>query len=403
MFDGLKMIVTPDVMIPRNGSEALVTAAVDGVRRARRDQTQLAGGRGSGGGDGGGGGGGFGDNSHEVVSVLDIGTGSGCLLLAIAARLTGHNKSGSQAHANEAAAGRKRRRDQASQVQVQDQDQGQDQTQSQDQGQGQAHEQSHRQSQGSTGTEDCAVGTPTFDYPAYDVAGVGVDLSTDALAIAARNEALLALPPCGGDGGDGGDGDDGGRFAASWVEGDFSLLNQWECLQTQSFDCVVCNPPYLSDTALDPRKSPLLRHEPRLAMAGGGEGGRGMGRYFEIAEAMARSAVDAPRDDGRGHGHGRGRGHDAVSDRSDLGAADDAVRVVVDGAGQHPIGLTLPWLKPHGQLIVEVGAGMAKVVGELFESKVAALKLVGVRVDWQGNERCLVFEAREGHQQAPCE
>ena len=57
-FAGIKLIVTPDVMIPRGGSVALVDIALEHLQQLLKKPR-----------------------------ILDLGTGSGCLLLAIVSRL----------------------------------------------------------------------------------------------------------------------------------------------------------------------------------------------------------------------------------------------------------------------------------------------------------------------------
>jgi release factor glutamine methyltransferase len=69
LFCGLRLAVTPDVMVPKRSSEVLVAAAVAAVEAsaARHGHGHKHGGRG--------------------VRVLDLGTGSGCLLLGVLHRL----------------------------------------------------------------------------------------------------------------------------------------------------------------------------------------------------------------------------------------------------------------------------------------------------------------------------
>jgi HemK-like putative methylase len=65
-FDGLMFKVTPAVMIPRTGSEALVQRAIELYHQT---QTQIS------------------SSPTTTTKVLDLGTGSGCLLLSLLHRL----------------------------------------------------------------------------------------------------------------------------------------------------------------------------------------------------------------------------------------------------------------------------------------------------------------------------
>jgi release factor glutamine methyltransferase len=79
-------------------------------------------------------------------------------------------------------------------------------------------------------------------------AGVGVDASAAALAVAARNAAALAVAE-----------------RATLLRGD------WFAPVHGRFDLIVANPPYLSDADMAALQ-PELAHEPRGALAGGRDG-----------------------------------------------------------------------------------------------------------------------------------
>ncbi|KAI9469350.1 S-adenosyl-L-methionine-dependent methyltransferase [Zychaea mexicana] len=80
------------------------------------------------------------------------------------------------------------------------------------------------------------------------VAGVGLDISADALQVARENASRLGL-------------------AAEFVEKDMSLLPE---AGLGLFDVVVCNPPYLSEKAVF--KHRMLEHEPATALFANDDG-----------------------------------------------------------------------------------------------------------------------------------
>jgi release factor glutamine methyltransferase len=78
-----------------------------------------------------------------------------------------------------------------------------------------------------------------------DASITGVDLSAQALAVAARNATAL-------------------RLDVEWLESDW-----FGSLTRRRFDFICCNPPYVSSG--DPHMA-ALTHEPRLALDGGADG-----------------------------------------------------------------------------------------------------------------------------------
>jgi release factor glutamine methyltransferase len=93
--------------------------------------------------------------------------------------------------------------------------------------------------------------------------GLGVDVSEEALAVARDNAANLGLS---------------GRatfLRTDWGQG----------LGDESFDLVVCNPPYIPTPDLDALEPEVRNHEPRLALDGGPDG---LGAYRALAPEILR-------------------------------------------------------------------------------------------------------------------
>ena len=80
--------------------------------------------------------------------------------------------------------------------------------------------------------------------------GLGVDVSSEALAVARDNAAQLGLA---------------GRLAL--------LRGDWTAgLEGDSFDLVVSNPPYIADAVIETLEPEVRDHEPRVALSGGADG-----------------------------------------------------------------------------------------------------------------------------------
>ena len=80
--------------------------------------------------------------------------------------------------------------------------------------------------------------------------GLGVDVSSEALAVARDNAAQLGLA---------------GRLAL--------LRGDWTAgLEGDSFDLVVSNPPYIADAVIETLEPEVRDHEPRIALSGGADG-----------------------------------------------------------------------------------------------------------------------------------
>jgi release factor glutamine methyltransferase len=112
----------------------------------------------------------------------------------------------------------------------------------------------------------CLLISLLMEFP--DAAGVGLDISPDALAVAERNAARLGVA---------------GR--AAFVRGDFGELPD------DRFDLVVANPPYIADAAMATLDLDVRGHEPHLALRGGPMG-------LDAIERIARSLFDALTPDG---------------------------------------------------------------------------------------------------------
>ncbi|MCB2100690.1 MAG: HemK family protein methyltransferase, partial [Rhodobacterales bacterium] len=96
-----------------------------------------------------------------------------------------------------------------------------------------------------------------------DARGVGVDISPQALAVAAGNARAAGLD---------------GR--ATFV------LSDWgAALGDARFDVIVANPPYIPDGDIDGLAPEVARHEPRLALSGGADG---LDAYRLLANETAR-------------------------------------------------------------------------------------------------------------------
>ncbi len=82
-----------------------------------------------------------------------------------------------------------------------------------------------------------------------DAVGVGVDVSEAALAVARANGAALGL-----------------NERVDWRLGD------WGEGLDSGFDLILSNPPYIASEEIDALAPEVARHEPRLALDGGGDG-----------------------------------------------------------------------------------------------------------------------------------
>jgi release factor glutamine methyltransferase len=103
----------------------------------------------------------------------------------------------------------------------------------------------------------CILLTLLAEWP--QAAGVGVDASAAALAVAARNAAALGVAD-----------------RTTLLHGD------WFAPLEGRFDLIAANPPYLSDADMAALQ-PELAHEPRGALAGGRDG---LGPYRIIAAGL---------------------------------------------------------------------------------------------------------------------
>ncbi|ODT87904.1 peptide chain release factor N(5)-glutamine methyltransferase [Phenylobacterium sp. SCN 70-31] len=80
--------------------------------------------------------------------------------------------------------------------------------------------------------------------------GLGIDVSEEALAVARDNAASLGLA---------------GR--AAFLRGDWTAG-----IESEGFDLVVANPPYIAEEVIETLDPEVRDHEPRLALAGGADG-----------------------------------------------------------------------------------------------------------------------------------
>lgn len=93
--------------------------------------------------------------------------------------------------------------------------------------------------------------------------GLGIDASSEALAVARENAANLDL-----------------NTRAALLHGDWTTG-----LGSDSFDLVVSNPPYIPTAVIDTLEPEVRDHEPRLALDGGADG---LDAYRELAPEILR-------------------------------------------------------------------------------------------------------------------
>ncbi|WP_218076941.1 HemK/PrmC family methyltransferase, partial [Burkholderia cenocepacia] len=93
--------------------------------------------------------------------------------------------------------------------------------------------------------------------------GLGIDASSEALAVARENAANLDL-----------------NTRAALLHGDWTTG-----LGSDSFDLVVSNPPYIPTEVIDTLEPEVRIHEPRLALDGGPDG---LAAYRELAPEILR-------------------------------------------------------------------------------------------------------------------
>lgn len=99
-----------------------------------------------------------------------------------------------------------------------------------------------------------------------DTVGIAADISEDALKMARKNAAHNHFERC------------------SFVRADVTEESPF----AEQFDCIVSNPPYITDAAMD-TLAPELSHEPRIALCGGTDG---MDFYRAILKNFAKNLRD---------------------------------------------------------------------------------------------------------------
>lgn len=153
----------------------------------------------------------------------------------------------------------------------------------------------------------CLLLALLYELPA--ARGLGIDRSPEALAVAERNASALGLA-------------DRAQFAlGDWAEG-----------LSGSFDLIVSNPPYIPRDEIPSLMPEVSRHEPRIALDGGGDG---LDCYRQMAPQIA-------------------------------------VR-----------------LAPGGMALLEVGQGQADDAAAILAA--TGLEPAGVRADLGGRKRCVIF------------
>lgn len=153
----------------------------------------------------------------------------------------------------------------------------------------------------------CLLLALLYELPA--ARGLGIDRSPEALAVAERNASALGLA-------------DRAQFAlGNWAEG-----------LSGSFDLIVSNPPYIPRDEIPSLMPEVSRHEPLLALDGGGDG---LDCYRQMAPQIAAR------------------------------------------------------LAPGGLALLEVGQGQADAAAAILAA--AGLEPAGVRADLGGRKRCVIF------------
>ncbi len=119
-----------------------------------------------------------------------------------------------------------------------------------------------------TGSGNLAVALAVQE-PQCDV--IGIDLSPEAVNLAERNSALHSV-----------------TSRVSFMRGDlFTPLSAEEFFQ--SFDMIVCNPPYISSSKVDGLPVETGAHEPRLAFDGGNFGVAILSRLIKEAPRFLKT------------------------------------------------------------------------------------------------------------------
>jgi len=161
--------------------------------------------------------------------------------------------------------------------------------------------------------------------------GVGVDISTAALRVAAKNSDNLGL-----------------SSRARFEVADFGELQTWLFQQSgdeRLFDILVCNPPYISMKAKNRGLDEAARaHEPALALFGGDDG---LSAYKALNRALTTCIA------------------------------------------------TCGLLREGGYFILEIGAKAKQAVLQIFVPLTTAKdgwELIEVGKDWKGHDRCLVLQ-----------
>ena len=117
-----------------------------------------------------------------------------------------------------------------------------------------------------TGT-GCILITLLVELP--EAEGVGIDLSPEALALAAANAERLGVAPRAG-----------------------FVLSDWLDAVRGRFDLVLANPPYLAESELGTLAGEVLLYDPMLALYGGEDG---LDAYRRIAAGADRVLTEAGR------------------------------------------------------------------------------------------------------------
>lgn len=153
----------------------------------------------------------------------------------------------------------------------------------------------------------CILGTILAERP--DAKGLGIDISPDALKIAQRNLSLLDVT------------DRSDLRTGDWLRG-----------IDDSFDLVLCNPPYVTAAEMQDLSPEVFGHEPHIALSPGGDG---LAPYRAIAPELNRV------------------------------------------------------LAPGGAALFEIGPTQAAEVAEIFAS--AGWAQPEILKDFDGRDRCLLF------------
>lgn len=205
--------------------------------------------------------------------------------------------------------------------------------------------------------------------------GVGVDISQEALCIAATNRCELKL-----------DGEvllkcrnfNNFRLFNECTDADYLINTHYDGPSNGSFNIIICNPPYATPHS-DRLPASRIIHEPSLALFGLYHSTSVIGNVENVNDTSSDIGV--------------GIGNEYVSyvilaqQIASVISEDRLLRC--SGQIQH----NQYFFADDAHLVIEIGAGQCKSVVSIFERHAGEfLNLVGVDRDFRGIYRCLIFK-----------